>query len=711
MANTFSITISAVDKATATVRRVNDSVSRLTRPFQDVGKSFRGLGRELGFERIGKNLGTIGREASGAARGIGTIIAPLAAITGLGSVAGIATLAKNWANLGRSIDSSSHSIGISAGQLQSFQGAAQMVGVDASATTSSLDGLANTMQDAQWGRNQGALLMFNKLGIGLKKTKAGAWDVVAQYKAVANAIAKEASPQKQKLIARAFGMENMLPFLREGAAGIERYEAMVKRLGYVMGDDAVKRGKAFSQSLAELGVAIDGVKNSIGDALIPAMKPLIDQFAMWLAVNRDLIATDIGNWAKGFAAWINKVDWKKIGEGIVKFGKGIGDVVKWLGGWENAAILVVGVMNAGLIAGVLSLGTTLVTAGAGIVTYIGLLTRMGTAATAAGAASASAAAGMAGAGAAGAAGAGAAGAGLLLRGVAATGAVGASLALSGDQSDSSRAAADLQNAAMAGDRNAALALSKRQLTQWYLPTPTQEAINSRADDISSGRQAGYTPAQMQALYPDQATANKLFRKLELQNNLPANLLDSVWSAESSRGQRMISPAGAKGHFQFMDPTAAQYGLKNPGNLAESADAAARMFGDLLKSNNGNLDKALAAYNWGSGNLSKNGLSGAPQETQDYIRKVKAGMLNPALMPAAPESATSSVPQAPGTSQPANPGSAPQGPYTNGAQSQSSKVQVNIEHANAPEGLKVNAKAEGNVEVSSRVAYSGVGAIA
>ncbi|MDP1069653.1 hypothetical protein, partial [Klebsiella pneumoniae] len=60
MANTFTITISAVDKASATVRKVNDSVSRMTRPFEEVGKSFKSLGRELGFERIGKNLTNIG---------------------------------------------------------------------------------------------------------------------------------------------------------------------------------------------------------------------------------------------------------------------------------------------------------------------------------------------------------------------------------------------------------------------------------------------------------------------------------------------------------------------------------------------------------------------------------------------------------------------------------------------------------------------------
>ena len=76
MANTFTITISAVDKASATVRKVNDSVSRMTRPFEEVGKSFKSLGRELGFERIGKNLTNIGREAGGAARSISNIVAP-----------------------------------------------------------------------------------------------------------------------------------------------------------------------------------------------------------------------------------------------------------------------------------------------------------------------------------------------------------------------------------------------------------------------------------------------------------------------------------------------------------------------------------------------------------------------------------------------------------------------------------------------------------
>ena len=41
-------------------------------------------------------------------------------------------------------------------------------------------------------------------------------------------------------------------------------------------------------------------------------------------------------------------------------------------------------------------------------------------------------------------------------------------------------------------------------------------------------------------------AQPLFAALEEKYRLPAGLLDSVWSAESSRGQNMLSPKGAQG---------------------------------------------------------------------------------------------------------------------------------------------------------------------
>ena len=91
---------------------------------------------------------------------------------------------------------------------------------------------------------------------------------------------------------------------------------------------------------------------------------------------------------------------------------------------------------------------------------------------------------------------------------------------------------------------------------------------------------------------------------------------------------MLSPKGAQGHFQFMPATAKQYGLTDPGDLNQSATAAARMFSDLMKQTGGDVSKALAGYNWGIGNVQSKGMDSAPAETRNYIQKVTANMAQP-----------------------------------------------------------------------------------
>lgn len=116
-------------------------------------------------------------------------------------------------------------------------------------------------------------------------------------------------------------------------------------------------------------------------------------------------------------------------------------------------------------------------------------------------------------------------------------------------------------------------------------------------------------------------------KLEALNNLPAGLLRSVAITESGGNQFAISGAGAKGLFQFMDPTAKDMGLKGNDvfDPEKSAAAAAKYLSMLLKMNGGDLDKALASYNWGIGNVQKHGLELMPRETRNYIPKVRSNM--------------------------------------------------------------------------------------
>lgn len=131
-----------------------------------------------------------------------------------------------------------------------------------------------------------------------------------------------------------------------------------------------------------------------------------------------------------------------------------------------------------------------------------------------------------------------------------------------------------------------------------------------------------------------ANADSRLSAVSQKYGIPQHMLYSVWAQESRKGNmKKSSPAGAKGHFQFMPGTAKAYGISGrEWDFDASSDAAARYFQWLLKHYNGDHNKALAAYNWGNGNLDKaikqygnNWLSHAPKETQGYVNSINKMM--------------------------------------------------------------------------------------
>lgn len=119
-------------------------------------------------------------------------------------------------------------------------------------------------------------------------------------------------------------------------------------------------------------------------------------------------------------------------------------------------------------------------------------------------------------------------------------------------------------------------------------------------------------------------------KLEETFGLPAGLLRSMVITESGGDTQAVSKAGAKGPFQFMPGTAKDFGLVGDDvfDPEKSAHAAARYMSQLLKMFDGDLGKALAAYNWGQGNVERKGLGAVPQETREYVPKVLSNLPQP-----------------------------------------------------------------------------------
>lgn len=118
-----------------------------------------------------------------------------------------------------------------------------------------------------------------------------------------------------------------------------------------------------------------------------------------------------------------------------------------------------------------------------------------------------------------------------------------------------------------------------------------------------------------------------FGELEGKYGLPAGLLSSVAATESGGDPYAESKAEAKGLFQFMPGTAKDMGLKGRDvyDPHKSAEAAAKYLRWLMDATGGDLEKALASYNWGLGNVQKKGMDNLPSETRNYVPKVMAGM--------------------------------------------------------------------------------------
>ncbi len=113
---------------------------------------------------------------------------------------------------------------------------------------------------------------------------------------------------------------------------------------------------------------------------------------------------------------------------------------------------------------------------------------------------------------------------------------------------------------------------------------------------------------------------EMVRAAARRSGLPPEFVESVAQVESGFRPDAISPKGALGVMQLMPGTAKTLGA-DPHDTAQNIDAGTRLLRDLLVKYDGDVVKALAAYNAGEAAVDK--YQGMPpyNETRWYVKKV------------------------------------------------------------------------------------------
>jgi soluble lytic murein transglycosylase-like protein len=169
------------------------------------------------------------------------------------------------------------------------------------------------------------------------------------------------------------------------------------------------------------------------------------------------------------------------------------------------------------------------------------------------------------------------------------------------------------------------------------PKPSGKRVNpslpGAAPVANTSPQTTQTPPSPSAYIGPEEEANRekieqMIREVSARYYVDPALIRAVIETESNWKTTAVSRKGALGLMQLVPGTARQLGVYNAFDPKQNLDGGVRYLHTLLERYNGDLDRALAAYNAGPGAVDR--ARGVPwyRETREYVRKVTDSYFRP-----------------------------------------------------------------------------------
>lgn len=321
-------------------RRAREATERLDRQ-RDAMRRLSDANVSGRFNKMTGEIGRLGRR---------TLMA------GGAAVGGIFALANSTASLGDDVAKTSAKIGITSQALQELRYAGERSGISTQKLDSSMERFVKRLGEARQGSGAAAKAYEQ---LGLDANQLAQLTPTQALAEVADAMGNvENHTDRVALMAKFFGREGvaMINMLNGGSEGLNQFARDARNVGYVLGNQAPGHAEEFKDALLDAQSSLQGMKNTIGAELMPAVTDLMRQFSGWMRENRDRVREFARTFGERLKSAVPMI--LELARGAGTFAATLGNLTTKaaaaVGGFDNLAFVVAGLFAGKAILSVVS---------------------------------------------------------------------------------------------------------------------------------------------------------------------------------------------------------------------------------------------------------------------------------------------------------------------------------------------------------------------
>ena len=219
-------------------------------------------------------------------------------LSGVLSVTALAALGRHAIETSDAIDKTAKKLGITVEELQKLNFAASQNSVSQEKMADALKAIQNRSQLATNGMNE---YRRNFIKLGIDVNKFNELGLEEKFKVIAERMKEIKDPGQKVAIAMSVlgdSGKDLIPILKDGAAGVEKYGIEAKKAGLIISKDMIDKNVKMGDELDKMSKKFNALAASITSFVAPAFNIVLDGLSK--------MATGFSIVGKGLEAWILK---------------------------------------------------------------------------------------------------------------------------------------------------------------------------------------------------------------------------------------------------------------------------------------------------------------------------------------------------------------------------------------------------------------------